>query len=330
MEELTITKELELENVKTAYFLEDNISKLRQEEQQLREDKPQKPIKPWKPVLKSATAMKVPYPRINPDIKFPQTWKRGACICGIGLLLCLFSPSLLIAPIIMVGGAYYTIFLFLTGFKKKKQLKEQKIEEIKNSFEYKSQCQQIDEKNHLQQIELDKKMQEEYSQQCEVYTEKLQKYNEELHLYETEDLPQWSETMEALQTAINETQSVLQNVYNKNIIPNQYRTLPSLLYLSAFLGTSQYDLKYAIERYDNYVLQCAQREQINIANAQLAVMREVRENQQYSIWLNEQMIELSEQGNNILKSIDRWQKADIATREYRRIKARREAKKRKK
>ncbi len=81
-----------------------------------------------------------------------------------------------------------------------------------------------------------------------------------------------------------------------------------------------------IERYDTYVLQYQQREQISLAQAQLMVMREVSKNQQYSVWLNEQMVELTEQGNKTLRSISTWQKADMALRAYWRIKDRRESK----
>lgn len=261
MEELTATRESEFENVRTAYFLEETVSNLKREEKQLYRDKPERPVEPQKPVLQSVTAKKAPYPPINPNVKFPQTWKKGAYICGVGLIACFLSGLsmffLYIGFLVMMGGFYYAVFLFIKDFKEKGRLKEQKIEEIRNSSEYRNQCQQIDEENRTKQMELDKEMKERYSQQCLEYEEAMKSYKEQTVLFEKEDLPQWNETMESLQTALHETQNALQDVYDKNIIPSQYRRLPSVLYLAAFLGTSQYDLKYAIERYDSYVMQCA-------------------------------------------------------------------------
>lgn len=89
-------------------------------------------------------------------------------------------------------------------------------------------------------------------------------------------------------------------------------------------------MKFAIERYDTFVMQKAQTEQINIAKAQVALANEAIQNQEYANWLNEQALDMAEQGNDTLKSIDNWQKADIAVREYRRLKARKKAKKAKK
>ena len=77
-----------------------------------------------------------------------------------------------------------------------------------------------------------------------------------------------------------------------------------------------------IERYDTYVIQTAQQRQIEIAEAQLAISREALRDQQYSTWLNEQIAEMTEQGNKTLKSISSWQRADILLREYRLHKAR--------
>lgn len=106
-----------------------------------------------------------------------------------------------------------------------------------------------------------------------------------------------------------------------------YRNRAAVLYLAVFMGTSDFDLKYAIERYDTSVMLTAQREQIDLARAQVALANEAIQNQEYANWLNEQTLNMAEQGNEILKSIDNWQKADIAIREYRRFKARRAAKK---
>ena len=115
-------------------------------------------------------------------------------------------------------------------------------------------------------------------------------------------------------------------MYNKNIIPIQYRKLEALVYLATFLNTSQYDLKFAIENYNQYVIQRKQDKQITLQQAQLDVAKEIRNNTDYANWLDEQSLEIAENGNDILKSISNWQKADVSYRMYERHKAKKAAK----
>lgn len=130
----------------------------------------------------------------------------------------------------------------------------------------------------------------------------------------------------ALSLALADTQTALQEVYSSNIIPIQYRKLEVLVYLATFLNTSKYDLKFAIENYNQYVSQCKQDRQIKLQEVQIQIAKETLENVQYANWLNEQVLDLSEQANDTLNNINNWQKADIAYRTYERIKENRKKK----
>lgn len=90
------------------------------------------------------------------------------------------------------------------------------------------------------------------------------------------------------------------------------------------MGTSDYDLKFAIERYDQDVSHRYQQQQVDIANQQLNAMRtqtqilnDVLQNQHYATYLNEQVLDIQEHGNKLLRSISNWQKADILINEHR-------------
>lgn len=335
MADLSTQRAQEVEVVTTGFYLEDAVDRLEKEEEILKRNKPVRPGKPNEPTLNKKQVKVTPYPTINPEIPFPAKWKLGAKVAGIGLAVAAIGMTLgyrmMFIMIIGIGllcfGGYYALICFLRGGKEQRQEKERVSEQIRNSAEYINECQRIDEENRQRQIRADEEAQKQYENECERYKLLVQNYNETVQIYETETLPAWHEEMNALQTALKDTKTPLRELYDKNIIPATYRNKAALLYLAAFLGTSNYDMKFAIERYDMYITQYQQREQINLQNAQLKLMNETLENQQYANWLSEQRLELAEQGNDTLRSISNWQKADIATREFRRIQARRAAKK---
>ena len=70
-------REQELEVVKTAYFLEDQIVHQTQELQRVNGDKPARPAQPREPHLEKHSAQKIPYPEIKPvvDLPKPVRWK---------------------------------------------------------------------------------------------------------------------------------------------------------------------------------------------------------------------------------------------------------------
>ena len=347
MEEQELNREQELEVVKTAYFLEDQIATQTKELNQLNGERPVQPVQPKEPHLERQTAQRIPYPEINPVVELPKPtrWKKGLMIAAIGFGVTLLCMLLLgvwpfmadIAAILAWSiqiGLIYAVVVYVQDNKKYKQaivsLKAQKTEEIKNSAEYIQKCKEIDEQNQQNQVKLDQELHERYARRYAKFKEDMQNYEQDVIIYKEETYPQWKEEEQTLEMAVGDLKAALKEVYGRNVLPMQYRNRAAVLYLAAFMGTSNYDLKFAIERYDTFVMQKAQTEQINIAKAQVALANEAIQNQEYANWLNEQALDMAEQGNDTLKSIDNWQKADIAVREYRRLKARKKAKKAKK
>lgn len=336
----------ELEMVKTAFFLEERLVEIKNEEVELNGLKPKRPNEPIKPVEKKVPLHKLPYPEIKAEVTMPnflETDNNKYLLYGsIGAL----AFSFIIMPILsgLISGIFnlFGIIFFIAGVvgfillgtkyndvvKAKEKAKNEKIEAIRTSEEYQEQCKSIDEKNIAMQAELDKASHEEYVKKYEKYEIVHKQYEDELNNYNSVLIPDWSAKVNDLRDIKAKTREVLNELYDKNVIPIQYRNIPALSYLALFLNTSEYDLKFAIERYDNSVNQRIQLEHLSVAKAQYVVAQEALANQQYSNWLNEQLVELNESGNDTLRSIDKWQKADIALREYRKLKARKAMKKR--
>lgn len=336
-----MSREEELEVVTTAYFLEERISELQRDKEQLYDNKPHKPTKPTMP-KEPAQPEKVeisplPYPTITPDqIQMPGKWKRVLIVSLIVATVAQVIPfiGMLISLILYIGGIYYTIKIYRQERAEKKRLQAESVERIRNSAEYREKCQEIDEQNRIRQAQKDEEIHNKYVQRYAEYQMAMQQYEEntkqydaDVRVYEEEQIPEWKEERESLRTAMDDTQNTLQEVYNRNIIPVQYRKLEALVYLAVFLNTSQYDLKFAIENYNQYIIQRKQDRQIDLQEAQLQIARETLSNQQYANWLHEQSIEMSEQGNKTLKSISNWQKADISYRMYEKYKNRKARKK---
>lgn len=335
MAETGLEKRQEVEVVTTAYFLEENISRLKKENTRLHNNRPPEPAAPPEPKLKKTKVAPIPYPTIDVQVGASDNFRgyfksyNKKFVIGCIAVIALFSviKSEAVALLALVALLLYIlmkrIFWLFTG---KSTVKEQKENEIKNSPEYQARCREIDEENRRRQEQLDRELYEQYVKECEQHKIALVRHEDEVKRYRSETLPAWEEEVSALEKALNDTQAALQELYDRRVIPIQYRTIPALYYLATFVGTSSYDLTYAIERYDNYVLQCQQREQISLQQAQIMLMREISRNQQYTNWLNEQMTGMLEQGNATLQSINSWQKADLAIRAYWRFKDRREQK----
>lgn len=140
----------------------------------------------------------------------------------------------------------------------------------------------------------------------------LPKYEKELAFYENDQLPQWEKERAEIQTAISETQATLQEVYDQNVIPAKYRNLDALTFLSSFMGTSRYDLKFAIERYDNDIDQLIARENLEVNRAIAHMTGIILQQQQYTNYLQSQTLEYLENGNRLLKQTRNWSVASTA------------------
>lgn len=324
-------RQKELEIVTTAYFLEDRLAKLRTERINLNNSKPRQPLPPAKPQELHHTITPKPYPPINPTVDVPSFWKPGVYIAGAGaglIFISMILPHSLILMPVLLGVFCFPAAIAVTAYKyfQIQNLKKQQIQErtewIRNTPEYQNECRRIDEENRICQEQMDKDLHEKYLKELEAYQTSYKQYESNLEEYNSTLIPNWSQEVSKLDEATSSTQSALNEVYSRNIIPDQYRNINALSYIATFMNTSEYDLKFAIERYDMQVMQLTQMKQISYQQAQLEVSREILRNQQYTNWLQEEALDIAENSNDILRSIDSWQKADILTREYRRMRAR--------
>jgi hypothetical protein len=323
---VAVTREQELEVTKSAFFLEDTLQTLFDESMELQRNKPQEPKPPKEPVIEQATIDSIPYP----DIDVSSTRFRG------GKWLLLIVGAFLIIPFIAINvGVLYgliaiacfpiSIVLAVRDYYKKTNLTVQRMSDISNSAEYIQACTVIDEQNRQQQAQLDKELHDIYLQNYDEYQKATQKYNNDIKYYNEVAMPEWFEETSILNTAMIDAGNSLDELYGRNIIPDPYRNHSALLWLSTYIGTSQFNLKDAVVQYELNITRLTTQEHLEVAKAHLHLSNQILQNQQYANWLHEQQIELTEQGNATLRSISNWQKADIGLREYRRFKANRAA-----
>lgn len=327
-------KEQELEIITTAYFLEERMKELNDGKTKLRNDKPQNPIMPREPQEETEILSPIPYPVITPEKSvipiIPESCKRilhmALVVLALSFIVSIFIPAIGMpcSTIAFWGGI---IYIFRGRKAEKKRLDNESIERQKNSSAYKQACQEIDKQNRIRQAQKDEELHNKYLKKYENYKNAMKQYEVELKEYQQQELPEWENENAALSVTLDETKSALQEIYNKNVIPAPYRKREALCYLATFLNSSQYDLKFAIENFNQYVTQCKQDMQISLQEAQLRIMRETLSQQQYSNWLNEQILYINEQGNSTLNSIHNWQKADITYRTYVSVKNQRTKKK---
>lgn len=194
------------------------------------------------------------YPEIKSEVKF--NWALALVPCII------FLPWIIIY--------YFAIY---------KMKRDEDIERIRNSEEYKAQCAQID---------------LEYEKQLESAN---QKYETEKQIYETETLPEYqkayeewttkhNEAVDQTQKELNTVQENLNKIYEETkIVPMQYRKIEILQYIYDMISTSDYDVKQAIDIYDR-------NEQRKLDEAKLY-------EQQQANWLADEQNELLYKQNEI-------------------------------
>ena len=310
----------ELEVVNTAFFLEGTLATLRKEKHRLDNSKPAKPSMPKKPILDIPSVPQEAYPEIpESKVPFPQKWKIAAIGCLIGALLSFVVGVL--DP--MAGSLVSTAFLFgalfcvFKGFKAKTAEKNAQVEAYKNSLEYKSKCNQIDRQNKARQEQAEIKARERFALATQEYEQELlPQHAQQTEIYRTEILPEYQAEQTALTEAITTTENALQEVYGRNILPGKYRNLAAVTFLAAFMGTSQYDLKFSIERYDKDIDQLIARENLDQAKAQTQIQSRILGEQQYANYLNEQTQSILADSNDVLRDTRNWVAADTAMHAY--------------
>lgn len=167
------------------------------------------------------------------------------------------------------------------------------------------------------------------------YNAAMDQYLADLEHYQRVTLADQQRELDAAEAAYAETSEALDELYNKNILPAQYRNEAAVLYLVTFMGTSNYDLKYAIERFDSYAAMRQRDRGISLLEAQTDIVNQYcRSNNTYMKWITKQLDDIthnmctgSDQTNAVLNSVNAWQKASVALQAYWRIRDKHAAKK---
>ena len=179
------------------------------------------PIKPQKTIITSN------YPEIKPGF--------AECVKSI-------EQSKLIIMIVCIFGLFPVgIFLFIKEYNNGKN---NAIENVKNSAEYKAKCEVIDKETQQKQAAADLK-----------YQKDLEEYEKVLLPQYKIEFEEWSvnhnNEIEAVQNILNTSIEELSNHYEETkIIAMQYRTIPALQYIYDMVSTSDYDIMQAIDLYD--------------------------------------------------------------------------------
>lgn len=327
----TIDRDTELEHVNTAYFLENTLVALAEKQQSIEQARPERPQAPARPVINMPRFEKETYPSTSisktaiPKPPFPKKWLYaiiglaasmiiipmiGALIRPLMIYMMIVATFFWIPPILIV-------YCLVKGFSERKKsweaAREAAEKKLSKSKEYKRMRAEIQERNRQRRQELERRTAEKQKTAIEEYEMVLlPKYEKELAFYENDQLPQWEKERTEIQTAISETKTTLQEVYDQNVIPAKYRNLDALTFISSFMGTSQYDLKFAIERYDKDIDQLIARENLEINRAIARMTSMVLQQQQCANYLQTQTLNYLENGNGLLKQTRNWSIASTA------------------
>lgn len=176
------------------------------------------------------------YPPIVPTIKF------NYILCFIPSLVCwILGASITLLFFLSIVGTFWIPYYYFFIYKRNKKLE---YEKIKNSLEYRNQCDALDKQCAEKQAELDV-----------VNNQKLQEYENTVLSVYNKKLEEWqtkqNEKINELKSRLSDINNQLKNLYNDSkLIPRQYRTIPALKSIKDTITTSEYDVKTAIEMYD--------------------------------------------------------------------------------
>ena len=115
-----MSRQEELENLTTAYYLEDTLLILNRELNELNRNMPRAPKQPLKPTepmeMEPQKVQLIQYPQIQPpQIKTPSNWKKGLPFYIIGIIIGVINDSFilqLIGSVITICGIVYSLRLF--------------------------------------------------------------------------------------------------------------------------------------------------------------------------------------------------------------------------
>ncbi|WP_251178690.1 hypothetical protein [Adlercreutzia agrestimuris] len=324
----TVTREDELEAVTTAYVLENKLAELNKQLNKLnvQPPAPNEPPMPQRPVVEYD---RIPYPSIEaPKQPYPKVYLLllGASVLSIifGVPMAVSGNMLLGAPLALFGSPLVWIIIVSAGFSKRNRMQEEAIEEIRHSEPYVAECRRIDSDNNIRQLEAENEADRRYEKLLETYNNvALVAYQDELKHYQDVVLPSWETERNELLEVIMCVRKTLEEVYAVNIVPGNYRNLAAMTFISAFMGTSSYDLKFAIERFDKDVDLTLARKSAETAEKTLEVMdamklvaEQTMRETQYQSYLAESSNEYLSEGNHLLRQTKNWTMADTAMHGY--------------
>jgi len=256
---LRITREQELEVIKSAFSLEKKVQTFFSESLDLQGNKPKEPKPPIEPSHEQATVDPIPYPAIDVSSTKFRWGKWLLLIVGAFFIIPLifslgFTVGIFGIVFFLAAIAYlpFVIVLAVKDSNKKKILTNQRINDVTNSPEYQRSCAEIDEQNRQRQAQLDKRLRDKYVHQNDEYQKATLKYNDDLKQYNEVVIPEWTMKITNANEALNSASISLKEVYKKNIIPVQYQDIDALEHINNTMSSSSYDLKTAIEMYDRY------------------------------------------------------------------------------
>lgn len=193
-----MSRQEELENLTTAYYLEDTLLILNRDLNELNHNIPKAPRQPLKPTEPmEMTPQKVQlkqYPQIQPPyIKTPSNWKKGIPLYIIGIIIGLIKESFIfIGSVIAICGIVYSLRLLSKDRAWVKQQKKEAVENIRNSADYQKKCKEIDSENEKRQLAESNrvhkeylKMYERYKSECKDYNNALEQYKKDYDHYQT-------------------------------------------------------------------------------------------------------------------------------------------------
>ncbi len=277
------TRKEELRAVSDAYQLESTLDKYRIEAQILLDTAPPEPSEP---VLEQEEISKEKYPEI--------TKKDVGIVNYSRILLLMMFIEIMFIDSIYLGSDFYLLLIILTfvgfvfwRFKEHKEFEARKIK-MKESDKYKERCLLVDEQNQIKQEEKNKELLEKYNSEMKIYEKEKKEYDEVL-------APPFFAKYQEFNNRYEKLKNELAEVYKRGIIPHRYQNFEAVTFLNEYMSSSSFDLKYAIEEYKHH------KEEEN------RIAREAREAEDRRI-----QMELQEEENARLASINRMQKAELA------------------
>ena len=335
-----MTRSEELNLLSSAYFLETKLNEIGKDCREHAARIPEPPAYPKRnnppmlePVLFSEPTISVPHIDVKRKSSRYVIW---FVLSLIGLMMASISILFFMHPYIQIGLGMIGFGLFVSGAvvgavkfvdesdrvrKQSAKLEADAEARIRNSHYYKQKCEEVRVKNAELIADCETRNREAAQEAEAQYQAAIQTYQTKWDIFKRVTVPNYAAETSVLTEAYNLTKSALADIYSSNVIPVPYQNLDAVQYLAAFMATSQFDLKFAIERYDTQILQKQQAEGIGLLRAQAELSSEILGEARCQSWLMEQLHEIEDHQSAAIRKIYNFDKFQFALTEYRKWKA---------